>query len=99
MPIRGDRLIHVHHAHCGILGCFQPPGDTHRPSHLNGVSTGAGHPDDNRRLQPEDRVGADAQQARTLSVNSGGSAGLLESIPGIVRPRVDQKAPADMRSR
>jgi len=38
------------------------------------------------------------RQARTLSVNSGGRAGMLEGIPGIVHRRTDQKAPADMRS-
>jgi hypothetical protein len=48
--------------------------------------------------QPEDRIGADAQQARALRVNSGGRAGLLKGLPGIVHPRMDQKAPADMQS-
>jgi hypothetical protein len=39
-----------------------------------------------------------AQQARALSVNPCGRAGLLEGIPGIVHPRADQKVPAAMRS-
>ena len=99
MPVGGDRLIHVDGTDRGIAGRFQPPGDGHRAAHLAGVGAGAGYPDDDRRLQPVDRVGADAQQARALSVNSGGRAGLLEGIPGIVHPRVDQKVPADMRSR
>jgi hypothetical protein len=41
---------------------------------------GTGHPDDDRRLQPVDRVGADTQQARALSIDSGGGTGLLEGI-------------------
>ena len=98
MPVDGDRLIHVHGTDGGITGRFQPSGDGHRPAHLAGVGAGTGHPDDDRRLQPVDRVGADAQQARALGVYSGGSAGLLESILGIVHPRMDQKVPADMRS-
>ena len=99
MPVDGDRLIHVHGTDGGIAGRFQPSGDGHRPAHLAGVGAGTGHPDDDRRLQPVDRVGADAQQARTLSVNPGGSAGPFQCVPGVVHPRMDQKAPADMRSR
>ena len=82
MPVSGDRLIHVHRTHGGIAGRFQPSGDSHRAAHLTGVSTGTGHPDDDRRLEPVDRVGADAQQARTLSVNSGGQRRLARGRPG-----------------
>ena len=97
VPAGGDRLIYVDGADRGIAGRFQPAGDGHCAAHLAGVGAGTGYPGDDRRLEPVDRVGADAQQARALSVDSGGRAGLPENILGIVHPRADQKAPADMR--
>ena len=99
MPVDGDRLIHVHGTDGGITGRFQPSGDSHRSMHLAGVGAGTGHPDDDRRLQPVDRVGADAQQACSLGVYPGGSAGPFQCVLGVVHACMDGKAPGGMRSR